>query len=226
MPREHGERGEFVETVTHADVLAVFDEVRGPSIFSADVADALGCSRETARRKLKELYENGHLARRKKSRRVIYWNTSGERVTPEERAVESDAKKAREIEEKRTGTEAENAEPSSTPGRQAPNTPSGELVDIDSLSFKRDLTPARRKELKEWHYHVYDLDGGVTKSDFKSWWSADRGERTGYGAGSFWEAFAKASMKQSEKFEKPNARTYRWVGDALDGDVYDPTKEF
>jgi hypothetical protein len=56
----------------------VFDAVDGPVILSADVADALDCSRETARRKLKELYDRGDLDRRKVSRRVIYWDPERE----------------------------------------------------------------------------------------------------------------------------------------------------
>lgn len=75
MPREHGERGEFVETVSPDDVLKTFEHVRGPVVLSADVADRLGCSRETARRKLEELYDRGDVDCRKVSRRVIYWRT-------------------------------------------------------------------------------------------------------------------------------------------------------
>jgi hypothetical protein len=78
MPREHGDGGEFVETVTHSDVLGVLDTVDGPVILSADVADELGCSRETARRKLEALFEKGQLSRRKVSRRVIYWEPESE----------------------------------------------------------------------------------------------------------------------------------------------------
>ncbi|ELY49060.1 hypothetical protein C493_21096, partial [Natronolimnohabitans innermongolicus JCM 12255] len=68
MPREHGDSGTFVETVSLEDVLGVFDVVDGPVILSADVADELDCSRETARRKLQALYERGDLERRKVSR--------------------------------------------------------------------------------------------------------------------------------------------------------------
>lgn len=79
MPREHGDGGEYVETVTLDDVRAVFDDVRGPVVLSADVSDALGCSRETARRKLAALYDRGDIDRRKVSRRVLYWRPeSGE----------------------------------------------------------------------------------------------------------------------------------------------------
>jgi predicted ArsR family transcriptional regulator len=90
MPREHGDSGEYVETVTLADVLDTFDHVEGPVVLSADVADRLGCSRETARRKLEALHDRGDLRRRKVSRRVIYWRPeSGQERR--ETAVDTDA---------------------------------------------------------------------------------------------------------------------------------------
>lgn len=82
MPREHGDAGEFVETTRLDDVLGVFDVVNGPAILSADVADHLDCSRDTARRKLSQLYERGDVDRRKVSRRVIYWKLDSD-PTPE-----------------------------------------------------------------------------------------------------------------------------------------------
>lgn len=136
MPREHGKDGAFVETVTLDDVLDTFDHVDGPVILSADVADRLECSRETARRKLEELYDRGDLARRKVSRRVIYWRPD-------------------------------------------------EATGFDS----RDLQG----------------DPETTLADTEA-------------------------MKQSDRFSKPNMRTYRYVGDNTpddsDGDIYDPTEEF
>lgn len=73
MPRERGEDGVYVEDTSHEDVLGVFDLVEGPVITSGDVADALGCSTETARRKLTELYDEGRIGRRKTAGRVVYW---------------------------------------------------------------------------------------------------------------------------------------------------------
>ena len=54
MSREHGEDGKYIETIPPERVLDVFDMVDGPVILSTDVADALGCSGETARRKLQQ----------------------------------------------------------------------------------------------------------------------------------------------------------------------------
>lgn len=80
MPRKHGPNGQYVDTVTHEAVLDVFEKVDGPGVvLSADVADALGVTRETARRKLKELHDTGVLDRRETGRRLLYWRVDPDR---------------------------------------------------------------------------------------------------------------------------------------------------
>lgn len=77
MPRQHDKTGDFVETVTLDDVYATFDDVRGPPIVtSSDVSDELGCNRDTARRKLKELQQEDRVGRRKTAGRIIWWRTA------------------------------------------------------------------------------------------------------------------------------------------------------
>lgn len=73
MSRERNENGRYTETVTRDDVLGVFETVDGPVITSGDVAETLDCSRETARRKLRSLDEQGHVASRKTAGRVVWW---------------------------------------------------------------------------------------------------------------------------------------------------------
>lgn len=75
MPRKHSEAGDFVETVALADVYAVFDDVAGPVITTSDVADALGCTPDTARGKLTELQREGRVDRRKTAGRIVWWRT-------------------------------------------------------------------------------------------------------------------------------------------------------
>jgi hypothetical protein len=82
MPRKRGDGGVFVEDTSHDDVLAVFGHVEGPVVTSGDVADALGCTRETARRKLDELYEQGRLGKRKTAGRVVYWKLAAANPDP------------------------------------------------------------------------------------------------------------------------------------------------
>lgn len=82
---------------------------------------------------------------------------------------------------------------------------------LDGIDFKRNLSPDRRAVLAEFLEWVRDRDGGVTKSDAeKEFWREDLVERSGYNWSSFWEAFAKAALKQLDAVEQPNARTYRW----------------
>lgn len=70
---ERNDDGQFSETVSLEDVLAVFEQVEGPVVTSGDVATLTGCSRDTARRKLSKLYDEGRVGRRRTSGRVLYW---------------------------------------------------------------------------------------------------------------------------------------------------------
>lgn len=70
---ERGDAGRYAETVTLDDVLGVFEAVEGPVVTSGDVAERLDCSRETARRKLRTLEQQGHVAGRKTAGRVVWW---------------------------------------------------------------------------------------------------------------------------------------------------------
>lgn len=73
MSRERNDSGRYTDFVTLEDVLGVFEAVVGPVVTSGDVAEALDCSRETARRKLGTLEERGHVASRKTAGRVVWW---------------------------------------------------------------------------------------------------------------------------------------------------------
>lgn len=78
MSREREETGRYTETVTPDAVLDVFETVAGPVVTSADVADALECSRETARRKLSALEQQGIITSRKTAGRVVWWQVNSE----------------------------------------------------------------------------------------------------------------------------------------------------
>lgn len=75
MSRERDDAGRYTESVHTADLLDVFDAVEGPVVTSGDVADRLGCSRETARRRLGDLEKAGRLASRRTAGRVVWWRT-------------------------------------------------------------------------------------------------------------------------------------------------------
>lgn len=80
---DRDEHGRYTQTVSLEDVLGVFEDVDGPVITSGDVAQALDCSRETARRKLNTLSEQGRIASRRTAGRVIWWIVD-ERTVPQE----------------------------------------------------------------------------------------------------------------------------------------------
>ena len=84
---EREDTGRYVETVTLDDVFAVFETVEGPVVISGDVNEALDCSRETARRKLRTLEEQGRVAGRKTAGRVVWWVIDKQEPT---RGVDSD----------------------------------------------------------------------------------------------------------------------------------------
>jgi HTH domain. len=86
MSRERGDSGRYTEAVGLDDVLGVFETVEGPVVTSGDIADAVDCSRETGRRKLARLEEQGRVASRKTAGRVVYWRvtsaTGSEEIDP------------------------------------------------------------------------------------------------------------------------------------------------
>ena len=82
--RPRNDRGQYIETVTQARVLDVLDRVEGPTITSTDVADALGCSMEAARRKLTALADRGVLNKRTVGRTTVWWQaTPSKRTRPD-----------------------------------------------------------------------------------------------------------------------------------------------
>jgi len=102
MSKERDDRsGRYVEKATLDDVLGAFDTVDGPPVVTtADVADATGISRDSARRKLETLRDRGRVEKRKSAGRVLYW--PADEPTPSDRreTVESTAQSddARDIE--------------------------------------------------------------------------------------------------------------------------------
>lgn len=91
MPRERGDDGQYRTTVGGDDVLSVFDAVAGPVVTSADVADELNVTRETARRKLNPLVDDGPLEKRKTAGRVVYWRVDDPEPAPRSRAPAGEA---------------------------------------------------------------------------------------------------------------------------------------
>lgn len=86
MSRERDDAGRYTESVTEPEVLGVFAAVDGPVVTSGDVAEHLGCSRETARRRLRELEDAGEIASRRTAGRVVWWQAP----SPSAREIDPD----------------------------------------------------------------------------------------------------------------------------------------
>jgi predicted ArsR family transcriptional regulator len=73
--REMNQEGRYKQKMTADEVYDVFDTVRGPVITAGDVADAFDTSTETARRRLRELYNDDRVEQRETRKRVLWWRT-------------------------------------------------------------------------------------------------------------------------------------------------------
>jgi predicted ArsR family transcriptional regulator len=111
MPRERADSGQYRSTVAPQEVLDVYDAVPGPVLTSADVADALNVTRETARRKLNALADDGTLDHRKTAGRVVYW-----------RADTTDAERGREPAETAPSAETRATHAPAETGHDEPHT--------------------------------------------------------------------------------------------------------
>jgi predicted ArsR family transcriptional regulator len=83
MERERNEQGQYVKTIPLEGVLDVVRSSEGPVVTANDVADALECSGEAARRKLNQLEEQDTLSRRKVGgTAVVYWISDEDEPMP------------------------------------------------------------------------------------------------------------------------------------------------
>jgi len=83
MSRERDEAGRYTDSVALEDVLGVFEAVEGPVVTSGDIADALDCSRETARRKIRALEDRERVANRETAGCVVWWRVDADEVPTE-----------------------------------------------------------------------------------------------------------------------------------------------
>lgn len=73
VDRKRTDTGEYVETVSVEDVFEVIRTNADPFVTAGDVANLLGCSSETARRKLTTLFEDGEIDRREVGANAVVW---------------------------------------------------------------------------------------------------------------------------------------------------------
>jgi predicted ArsR family transcriptional regulator len=73
--REMDQEGRFKKKMTADEVYEVFDTVRGPVITAGDVAEVFDTGTETARRRLRQLNEDGRVEKRETRKRVLWWRS-------------------------------------------------------------------------------------------------------------------------------------------------------
>lgn len=90
--RKRNRRGQYVETVSEDRVLAALEAADDPFMATGDVAERIGCSDESARKKLMTLHDRGAVERRNVRGAVVVWwlagGTSGERAADIESAAD------------------------------------------------------------------------------------------------------------------------------------------
>jgi predicted ArsR family transcriptional regulator len=73
MPQEHDSEGNYGAQFTVTDVLEVFESIDEVAVITSDIADELGCSKQTARRRLNELHDAGRINKRTFGQQTVWW---------------------------------------------------------------------------------------------------------------------------------------------------------
>ena len=81
------ESGRFSSKITAQDVLKAFDTTEDPFLTAPEIASALGVTRHTVTRRLKEMQERGLVGRKPAgANAVAWWAERAPRLSPEARA--------------------------------------------------------------------------------------------------------------------------------------------
>ncbi|MDZ7687983.1 MAG: FaeA/PapI family transcriptional regulator [Halobacteriales archaeon] len=92
--RKRDDSGRYVETVTAEDVLDALRSMDDTVVTAKEVAEAVGCSSDSARQKLVELHEDGVVERKEVGARAVVWWLDEERshdINPEDPFWDADA---------------------------------------------------------------------------------------------------------------------------------------
>ncbi len=74
--RERNRSGRYAMSVTHEEVLDLFEEVRGPVIGSPDIAEHFDVTTQTARNRLTELKDRGLVDSRRIGQATVWWRVN------------------------------------------------------------------------------------------------------------------------------------------------------
>ena len=216
MP-ESSNKGGRKPRVTDGDLLDVFRSTSDPVLSTAEVADAVPIKRRGTLNRLQALEEDGELESKQiGGRNTVWWFVGGERITPDERAREEDAEKAREVRDRRREDTAEALESDAVDdaledvdfpaGRERGKCSAAVYAARDYL---RDHGPATKREIvaevMPEHPLGYDVDGALEK--------VEAGDRY---RGAWWRRVVKPGLKALPDVEAParGASEWRYTGEA------------
>jgi hypothetical protein len=247
MPKERGETGRFVETVTPEDVLDVFEAVDGPPVVtSADIADATGLSRDSARRKLTSLHDQGRVGRRESAGRVLYWLVGWDSVDNRtETAVDTHSDERALMTEENSPVEPSvETAPEPDDGDQTVTSGDGwrDLLD-DSDVYSHQNPTKRREQMLAAGSAALDLlcaaDAPVSTERFNGLYErypvegqSPPGDAERASKETYWRKTLKPALDRARKagLAKQNSGSWDWEwigGDTMPttGGIYDPSKE-
>jgi len=216
MP-ESSNKGGRKPRVTDEDLLDVFRSTSDPVLSTAEVADAVPIKRRGTLNRLQALEEDGELESKQiGGRNTVWWFVGGERITPDERAVDEDAEKARTVRDRRR---------EDTPDAPESDAVDGPLEDVEfpagrdreecsaavyaARDYLREHGPATKREIvaevMPEHPLGYDVDGALEK--------VEAGDRY---RGAWWRRVVKPGLKALPDVEAParGASEWRYTGEA------------
>jgi len=216
MP-ESSNKGGRKPRVTDEDLLDVFRSTSDPVLSTAEVADAVPIKRRGTLNRLQALEEDGELESKQiGGRNTVWWFVGGERITPDERAREEDAEKAREVRDRRREDTAEALESDAVDDAlEDVDFPAGRDREACSAAvyaardYLREHGPATKRDLVAEvmpdHPLGYDVDGALEK--------AEAGDRY---RGAWWRRVVKPGLKALPDVEAParGASEWRYTGEA------------
>lgn len=216
MP-ESSNKGGRKPRVTDEDLLDVFRSTSDPVLSTAEVADAVPIKRRGTLNRLQALEEDGELESKQiGGRNTVWWFVGGERITPDERAVEEDAEKAREVRDRRREDTAEALESDAVDDAlEDVDFPAGREREACSAAvyaardYLREHGPATKRDLVAEvmpdHPLGYDVDGALEK--------VEAGDRY---RGAWWRRVVKPGLKALPDVEAParGASEWRYTGEA------------
>jgi hypothetical protein len=193
----------------------VFRSTSDPVLSTAEVADAVPIKRRGTLNRLQALEEDGELESKQiGGRNTVWWFVGGERITPDERAVEKDAETARDVRDRR-------GEDTATRSPEAPESDAVDdhLEDVDfpagrereacsaavyaARDYLREHGPATKRDLVAEvmpdHPLGYDVDGALEK--------VEAGDRY---RGAWWRRVVKPGLKALPDVEAPARGASEW----------------